>query len=225
MRSLLLSSLKTPLFSNSEHVGHCWLVWSLVLNFHTILRGSFIHRKQVTTISCLLRGRETQNDEGSLLLIAWQVKWRWTWVLQRQPWRSQSGLAGADVRLGGSRQQCSLTAKSSSGPETPALRCGDLAGREQTQGPSWAGPGRTEDQATSRQAVWSGILRGFQAPAMETADRRWKAKQNFSASVLHVQGPNLLPAFQFSFFVRECFVLSRAQFKQCGYFRFFFFRF
>lgn len=128
------------------------------------------------------------------------------------------------MRLGGSQQQCSLTAKSSSGPETPALRCWDLAGGEQTQGPSWAGPGRTEDQGASRQAVWSGILSGFQAPAMETTDRRWKAKQKFSASVLHVQGPNLLPAFQFSFFVRDCFILSRAQFKQCGYVRFFCFQ-
>lgn len=43
-------------------MGCPWLVWSLVLNYHTVLSGIFISRKQVTTTSCLPMGRETQNE-------------------------------------------------------------------------------------------------------------------------------------------------------------------
>ena len=69
--------------------------------------------------------------------------------------------------------------------------------RGQREGPSWVGPGRTEDQGASQKAAWSSILSGFQAPAMGTADRRQKAKQKFSASKLHIQGPSLPAAVSF----------------------------
>ena len=42
-------------FSNKEQVGRPRLVWSLVLNYHTVLSGIFIPRKQVITASCLPR--------------------------------------------------------------------------------------------------------------------------------------------------------------------------
>ena len=113
----------------------------------------------------------------------------------------------SSVRLRGP-QRCSHTGR---------FACSKMLGL------SWQGAetGRLRTRV-SRQAVRSSLLSGFQALGMETADRRQKAKQNFSTSGLHVQRPHMLPAFPLSFFVRECFVLSKANFQQCGYFRRFF---
>ena len=59
----------------------------------------------------------------------------------------------------------------------------------------------------------------LQAWRLQTEDR--KPSRIFQLPGCTSKGP-MLPAFPFSFFVRECFVLSKADFQQCGYFRLFF---
>lgn len=132
------------------------------------------------------------------------MKWGWTRLLQ--PRRSQSGLDGAAYGWEGLDD-----APRQAG--SPALRRGvSAAGNRDREAEDRGPPDRLSGPVFS-------VGFKLQAWRLQTEDR--KPSRIFQLPGCTSKGP-MLPAFLFSFFVRECFVLSKADFQQCGYFRLFF---